>query len=771
MRYKAFKIFPIIFGLLIITGAAGINAATMDVIEDSLKFSLVCNQAYLLPGSSEISDDTIATVQFKMQFLTQSAPPGTVNQVDFYFTWDTTKWYYNGVEVEDANWTGDVDSMGNWSTGSAHLKLTGSCTPSTTSKTLVYMYFVPKCQQAGYIGGETYIYFDQGEDNGALVVNGGSSNWYETSSYTNTFMMLSAYITIFLIDPYDSAEALMGDVVTVPVYIRQHTFPHRLYTIEHQISFDTTKLQFLDAYPNDAAFQCGKGTLSYSGSGPVEISVQDSADGYIIKPYDTYDYVKIYDMEFRVRGFTDGSGDTVAVTFIDSTMVHTPWTKWNEGGGGGCDALDTTVYTLHYDGDVKIPEYTASMIFSPVTGYYNKGDGYIDFLCSIQNNFPAGDYSSTNGNGGIGTLFDMPAFMGMDALADSNGLDFVGQTYINGDRLFYANQQYNTSPYVNYVMSDGQYSNMYKVTFTFNDNNYTPDYDDRTVTVPWRAGGNGWTTFVEDTTGYATLDLDDIADSTVAFNVHMGRFYAPYSTDEDVTVSQPLYISSTFDIGEFSVNVSVAGDCRITGVTTEDGVEYSTVSTQEVQIYYDDTAKFCDAYDDSLILIATVHYRIYCYSTLKSSSDGGGGSSYYVTGAVSFDDEVIEEYQGDEQFVDLVPNNVRGKCVFINLPRENEDAGSALPGSFALYPNRPNPFNPTTVIAYDVPIATHVTIEVVNILGQSVTTLVDEIKAAGHYEAVWNGVDRNGTKVASGIYLYNMRAGDYIETRKMMLMK
>ncbi|MEW5925502.1 MAG: FlgD immunoglobulin-like domain containing protein, partial [Candidatus Zixiibacteriota bacterium] len=80
-------------------------------------------------------------------------------------------------------------------------------------------------------------------------------------------------------------------------------------------------------------------------------------------------------------------------------------------------------------------------------------------------------------------------------------------------------------------------------------------------------------------------------------------------------------------------------------------------------------------------------------------------------------------------------------------------------------------FNPQTIVAYDVPMAAHVTIDVVNILGQSVITLIDETKSPGHYEVIWNGLDRSGSRAASGIYLYNMRAGEFVETRKMMLMK
>jgi hypothetical protein len=102
---------------------------------------------------------------------------------------------------------------------------------------------------------------------------------------------------------------------------------------------------------------------------------------------------------------------------------------------------------------------------------------------------------------------------------------------------------------------------------------------------------------------------------------------------------------------------------------------------------------------------------------------------------------------------------------------ENGGQSNALPKAFSLAQNVPNPFNPTTSIAYAVPQPTFVKLEVMNVLGQTVRTLVNEYKAAGNYSVVWDGRDNNNQSVASGIYLYRLTAGDYGETRKMVLMK
>ncbi len=94
-----------------------------------------------------------------------------------------------------------------------------------------------------------------------------------------------------------------------------------------------------------------------------------------------------------------------------------------------------------------------------------------------------------------------------------------------------------------------------------------------------------------------------------------------------------------------------------------------------------------------------------------------------------------------------------------------------VPTRYELYQNLPNPFNPQTLIKYDLPAAANVRLEVFNILGQKVATLVDRYEAAGPKSALWDGTDVAGNKVSSGIYLYKITAEDYVATKKMMLVK
>jgi hypothetical protein len=94
-----------------------------------------------------------------------------------------------------------------------------------------------------------------------------------------------------------------------------------------------------------------------------------------------------------------------------------------------------------------------------------------------------------------------------------------------------------------------------------------------------------------------------------------------------------------------------------------------------------------------------------------------------------------------------------------------------VPGVFALHQNMPNPFNPTTQIAFDLPSAAHVTMSVYDARGRRVADLVDKSLPAGQHTVRWDGLDRNGVRLPSGMYFYRIAAGEFTQVRKMMLLK
>jgi hypothetical protein len=93
------------------------------------------------------------------------------------------------------------------------------------------------------------------------------------------------------------------------------------------------------------------------------------------------------------------------------------------------------------------------------------------------------------------------------------------------------------------------------------------------------------------------------------------------------------------------------------------------------------------------------------------------------------------------------------------------------PTRYALHDNFPNPFNPTTTIRYDLAEAADVHLEIYNIKGERVTVLVDRHQPPGRHNVRWDGHNSSGQPVATGVYFYRLRAGEFVETRKMQLLK
>ena len=106
---------------------------------------------------------------------------------------------------------------------------------------------------------------------------------------------------------------------------------------------------------------------------------------------------------------------------------------------------------------------------------------------------------------------------------------------------------------------------------------------------------------------------------------------------------------------------------------------------------------------------------------------------------------------------------------YFALSLQTLSGGTALPTDFALGQNYPNPFNPSTIIPYQLPASGHVRLEVFNVLGQRLATLVDAERSAGAHTAQWDGTDAAGRAVGAGVYIYRLSIGRMTESRRMVL--
>ena len=134
-----------------------------------------------------------------------------------------------------------------------------------------------------------------------------------------------------------------------------------------------------------------------------------------------------------------------------------------------------------------------------------------------------------------------------------------------------------------------------------------------------------------------------------------------------------------------------------------------------------------------------------------------GVHNYYRVVSVDFSGN--QSLASDEAVVDLTVSGV------------GEDGLTNMPDQFALEQNFPNPFNPTTMIKYQLPEDAQVSISIYSLLGDEVKSLVNRKQNAGYYTLHWDATNNSGSRVPTGVYIYRIQAGSFSESRKMILMK
>jgi hypothetical protein len=100
--------------------------------------------------------------------------------------------------------------------------------------------------------------------------------------------------------------------------------------------------------------------------------------------------------------------------------------------------------------------------------------------------------------------------------------------------------------------------------------------------------------------------------------------------------------------------------------------------------------------------------------------------------------------------------------------KSNDTLVPAVP---ILSQNYPNPFNPDTKINFQLPMSSHITLRIINSVGQEIAILANKCFEAGHHTVSWDGLDKNDNRVASGVYYYQLSIGDFLNIKKMILLR
>ena len=181
------------------------------------------------------------------------------------------------------------------------------------------------------------------------------------------------------------------------------------------------------------------------------------------------------------------------------------------------------------------------------------------------------------------------------------------------------------------------------------------------------------------------------------------------------------------------------------------------------------------------------HAKVLAYSTsrARTSGDGTEGDLVHVTYELAEGESLPSQVTFHLGLANLPGTSMDPELlnVVCGYPSEDNpvvvstaamatDEGGTIPDQFALHQNYPNPFNPSTQISFDIPQGGEfVMLNVYNILGQNVSTLVNSVMNPGRYTMEWNATDEIGNPVASGIYFYELRSNSFTSRKKMLLIR
>ncbi|NQV41359.1 MAG: carboxypeptidase regulatory-like domain-containing protein [Candidatus Marinimicrobia bacterium] len=482
---------------------------------------------------------------------------------------------------------------------------------------------------------------------------------------------------------------------------------------------------------------------AYQVDGAITGMVHEEMTGAPIEDANVYAYS--WDDNESYWSFTDGDGifwfDLPNGTY-DVVVEHWDYPPmWIDG--------------VTVQNDTTFLDFAMAVPDGGVEGYVRDGDGYpiYDAQVMIVNLMDStGFWGWTDEDG----YYSIPAFSGeyhISAWADGFEPSQPSAFTINNDwqsiDIWLEQRQFATPPQINYIVDQ-------------------PFDQGRWVRMQFWPGGTEWGPF----SGYSIWRLSntpwgpilDFVEYLPNHDMEMYNVVLPTLVDSSAMVSDPIDFLTGFMVtghwdtygyidGEPGAGYSVdnihpgiPGPLTLLGASDESvelGWEMSDADDfQYFEVYRAINPDFTDAN---------------VYATIEPMFTDGdvtiGQTYYYAVSAVDANGNMSD------------PTNV------ITTSIVSVDDAEMIPTAYGLSQNYPNPFNPTTSIEFALPEASEVSLEIYNLLGQKVRTLVNGYVPAGYINTSWDGMDQNGKEISSGTYIYRLQTADQTFSKKMVLMK
>jgi hypothetical protein len=740
-------------------------------------------------------------------YLTGEFAPATVNVIQLTVTFDPEQLQYGGWSLDDFGnvtdpyWDGDAAVDDTTTVGTIRIYLDADTKPAPTSpQPFIYLRFAPHCQAEENPSPVTILTgeFDSFTMEGAQKYKTFPELCVDGALVTADY---DGYLSVLDSDPYDEdpetivLEGVVGMPTEIEVPVYMSTVADVGY-IHARILFDTGRLELLDL---QLETECNP----WFFVGDTIPEPDDEGLTFFIAnypPVSNYNVglCRVMTMRFAVQG--DWEDDSTALSFDPAfenlvAVVHLP--------GSPCLPL-SDAYSFH-GGEVEIANYEAELSATVETmidadDLPEPGEQTIfpfwTTIAAVHNFIIGGGDDGTADGASLRIDLDLPDGMSFldiyqpdPAAPDtSNPLDDFYFHFIHAGKSATDLELWSEAMVglQNFRLITPEPEPLVRVQLSQVVDGPPASFDDHAFPFGFDADNDAGRVarLLDAPTGTIAAI---VADSSLtlpdgpSLDYAVGELSCDFrSSIKPASVVQYYYVRSSFELTGFTVTVNKSGAHNIVTWEPAEGVLVTGHGDDYVTFAQDPATWEAGVFEERRLLGSITYSTTYYPPDDPIDKDGDKDIGPPIRWCWTYTDITFDRAStlaaggGYNPIMFWIENDVGTKwnCSPVVDPEPLPQPRSEdLPVAFDLRPCYPNPFNPQTTIAYDLPHDAVVQLDVVDVQGRRIRTLVTGARAAGRHEVVWDGTDETGKRVASGVYFSLMQAGDFRAMSKMILLK